>query len=337
MATRDTSDTGGPERKTNEALGRMPHDASEAGHEMAEDGRQGIAAARTRVRSLLEQQTHRAADQLGTVATALHEAAKRLNDENNGAAAHYTDMAAERVEEMADMLRTATVDDIVTRVEGFARRQPEIFVGAAFAVGFLFARFVKSSGDRRHHATASHAGTQYGGGSYGGGRPQGGPYGGYDAGRRGGVYGASSPSAYTHRPASRPDIAGTHPTTGPTGTTGTGTGAGSVGAGGLGTGGMSTGGMTGTPMPGPGTGTTGIGTAGIGTTGTGTTGTGTGSGTGAGPGISGAAGASQGGTRSAAEIIAGTSATPPRPAGTVPDQTLGARAATTAKPGGTTP
>ncbi|WP_247895887.1 hypothetical protein [Azospirillum brasilense] len=131
--------------------------------EAADAGRDTLEAAQGRIRSLLEMQTDRAADQLGSVANALHKAAEQLNEENNGTAAHYAGQAADRVERVADMLRNSTMDDMVGQVERFARRQPEVFVGAAFAVGFLFARFVKSSGERRFRgASSSHLTGGYG-------------------------------------------------------------------------------------------------------------------------------------------------------------------------------
>ncbi|CBS90087.1 hypothetical protein [Azospirillum lipoferum] len=123
-------------------------DAMETGHET-------LGQAQGRIRSLLEQQTGRAADQLGGVANALHKAAEQLNQENGGVVADYAVQAADRVERVADMLRDATVDDIVGEVEGFARRQPEVFIGAAFAVGFLAARFIKSSGERQMHRAST--------------------------------------------------------------------------------------------------------------------------------------------------------------------------------------
>lgn len=128
---------------------RMGGDVSRMSEDATQAGRDSVSSAQGRIRSLLEQQSHRAADQLGSVANALHKAAEQLSDENNGTAARYAGQAADRVEQVADMLRNSTVDDMVGQVERFARRQPEVFVGAAFAVGFLFARFIKSSGERR--------------------------------------------------------------------------------------------------------------------------------------------------------------------------------------------
>jgi len=169
MATRDTPDQSEPVRKATESLGRAQEQASDA-------GRQGLGAAQNRIRSLFEQQSHRAADQIGSVAHALRQAAEQLEAENNTPAARYTGMAADRVEHLADTLRNSTMDDLVGQVEGFARRQPEVFLGVAFATGFLFSRFIKSSGDRLRmndftrrdeYSSGRHGGT--GGGMGGGG------------------------------------------------------------------------------------------------------------------------------------------------------------------------
>lgn len=178
MADRDTTGTGGPSvtppninaPNTNKAGGAgTPNSGSTstveglkqslggAADTAMDSGREAVGSAQGRIRSLLEQQTDRAADQLGGVATALHKAADQLNSENNGTVAQYAEQAADRVERVADLLRHSSLDDIVGEVEGFARRQPELFIGGAFALGFLAARFVKSSGERR--LQGGHSGT----------------------------------------------------------------------------------------------------------------------------------------------------------------------------------
>ncbi|MCG5241677.1 hypothetical protein ACIU1J_17210 [Azospirillum doebereinerae] len=149
MADRDTTDTG--RTGSQDTVAGMKQSVKQAADAALDAGRDGVDSAQGRIRSLLEQQTDRAADQLGGVASALQKAADQLQAENNGTAAQYAVQAADRVERVADMLRHSSLDDIVGEVEGFARRQPELFIGGAFALGFLAARFVKSSGERRLH------------------------------------------------------------------------------------------------------------------------------------------------------------------------------------------
>ena len=111
-----------------------------------EAGTRVIDAAKDRARSLFEEQQLRAADQVGSVARALHQAASQLNDEN---ASSYVSRAADQVDRFADTLRSHDLDDLIDQTERFARRQPELFIGGALLLGLAFGRFLKSSGDRR--------------------------------------------------------------------------------------------------------------------------------------------------------------------------------------------
>lgn len=119
---------------------------AQAGQTLMDESRERFGEARGHLQSLMHQQTGRAADRLGNVAEALHMAAQKMAEENSDSTvARYTDDAASRVDGFANMLRDANIDDVIAEVEGFARRRPEVFVGAAMAAGFLFARFVKSA------------------------------------------------------------------------------------------------------------------------------------------------------------------------------------------------
>jgi len=185
----------------------------QAKREAETEGNRLIGAARSRARSAFEHQQHRVADSIGSVAQALHQAANQLNEQNQDVAARYTDTAAERIERFADSLRDRNVDELVSQAEQYARRQPELFVGGAIALGFVLARFLRTSGNRtaQRGARSSYAGrdgygTQAGGpqtgrsSSYGGSRGYG-SYGGqnrygqqssYGSTATGGSYGAGS-------------------------------------------------------------------------------------------------------------------------------------------------
>jgi hypothetical protein len=60
--------------------------------------------------------------------------------------AQVAEQAAERVERVSGYLREKDIDQLVREAEDFARRQPALFLGGAFALGVLGARFLKSSG-----------------------------------------------------------------------------------------------------------------------------------------------------------------------------------------------
>lgn len=105
---------------------------------------EAVREAKHMMHDIVEEQRGRAAGHLGGMAQALHKSARDLEQENT-TMAKYTDMAAERLDDVAQYLRQANWNDMVHEAEGFARRQPYWFIGGAVAAGFLAARFIKSS------------------------------------------------------------------------------------------------------------------------------------------------------------------------------------------------
>jgi hypothetical protein len=59
--------------------------------------------------------------------------------------ARYTGTAASQIEKVANYFERKDIRSMMRDAEGFARRNPAIFLGAAFALGMAAARFLKSS------------------------------------------------------------------------------------------------------------------------------------------------------------------------------------------------
>jgi len=59
--------------------------------------------------------------------------------------ARYTGVAARQIENVASYFERKDLKGMMRDAEGFARRNPAIFLGAAFAIGMVAARFLKSS------------------------------------------------------------------------------------------------------------------------------------------------------------------------------------------------
>jgi len=104
--------------------------------------------AKQQATSRLSDQKQRASESLGSVAQALRQTGQQLRDQDQGTVAQYTDQAADQIERFSGFLRNRDVNDLVGEVERFARRQPALFLGGAFTLGLLGARFLKSSSDR---------------------------------------------------------------------------------------------------------------------------------------------------------------------------------------------
>ncbi|CAA9396827.1 MAG: hypothetical protein AVDCRST_MAG03-971 [uncultured Rubrobacteraceae bacterium] len=97
------------------------------------------------VRSRLSDRKHEASQRLAPVETALRETAQQLRRQGQGQVAGYADQASDQVERASDYLRDTDVDEMVDQARGFARRRPALFLGGAATLGFLAARFLKSS------------------------------------------------------------------------------------------------------------------------------------------------------------------------------------------------
>lgn len=120
---------------------------------------------RERATAQLSAQKDRATDGLGSVAQAVRQSTQHLRDNKQDAIAGYVDKAADQIDRVSAQLRTRDVGELVEEVQRFARRQPALFVGAAFALGVLGARFLKSSSDRASSARglADYRGVDYAG------------------------------------------------------------------------------------------------------------------------------------------------------------------------------
>src|SRR5688500_12043444 len=101
--------------------------------------------ATSQITSQFSAQQQRLAGTLNTVATALHDASREMRNQDETAIAEYVDTAANQVELFATMLREQDLEQLMNTTAQFARRQPALFLGAAFALGFAATRFIKSS------------------------------------------------------------------------------------------------------------------------------------------------------------------------------------------------
>lgn len=94
----------------------------------------------------IDDQKARASDTLGSLAGAVRGMTEPLRDRGQSAVADYVNKAADGMERFASTLRHKDIEDATRAVQRFARRQPALFLGAAFTAGILAARFLKSSG-----------------------------------------------------------------------------------------------------------------------------------------------------------------------------------------------
>jgi hypothetical protein len=99
-----------------------------------------------KVASQLDSQRNRAAEGLGNVAQALRQTSDQLRGQEQSLGVEgYIASAADQVERFSGYLRSTNTRQMVQRLEQFAREQPAVFLGSAFMLGLLGARFLRSS------------------------------------------------------------------------------------------------------------------------------------------------------------------------------------------------
>jgi hypothetical protein len=103
--------------------------------------------AQDQVSTLVAQQKEQAAERLGGLAGALHDAAKQLEQKDADGFGRYAHRAADQVDRAARYLRDKDLPSLLRDTEGFARRHPDLFLGGSLVAGVLLARFLKSSAE----------------------------------------------------------------------------------------------------------------------------------------------------------------------------------------------
>jgi hypothetical protein len=128
--------------------------------------RESIAGAATevgaKVAAGINTQRTKAAEGLGSVAQALRQSGETLRSKNpETIVPQYISSAADQVERLSGYLRANSVSQMVTGLEQFARSQPALFIGSAFMLGLLGARFLKSSGHSQRGSNEGAEPAQY--------------------------------------------------------------------------------------------------------------------------------------------------------------------------------
>jgi hypothetical protein len=117
--------------------------AREAASSVADSAKDLASQAGQKVISAVEDQKTAGADFVSGMAGAIRRAANEFGQVPQ--AAQYMRVAADQIDNVSDAFRRRDLNQLVADVQGFARRQPTAFFGAAVLAGFALVRFLKSS------------------------------------------------------------------------------------------------------------------------------------------------------------------------------------------------
>lgn len=160
----DPGGMAGPAALDQQAVGPVADQAQQAVGQVVDQAQQVAGqvmdTAKAQTTNRLSTGKDQVATTVGAVAQAVRQSSQGLREQDQGAVAGYVEQAADRLDGAAEYLRQRDVPQLVDEVEGFARRQPAMFLGAAFGLGLLAARFIKSSRQQaQNNASSSALGT----------------------------------------------------------------------------------------------------------------------------------------------------------------------------------
>jgi hypothetical protein len=128
-----------------ESMAELSTQGQEAVSQAQDQAVKLVGMAREQATMQVATQKERAATILGALGTALHDASRQVREQEDAPIADFIDMAADQVEALSHMLNEQDIGQLIDTAQQFARRQPMLFLAAAFAVGFVGTRFLKSA------------------------------------------------------------------------------------------------------------------------------------------------------------------------------------------------
>lgn len=136
---------------TNDTIGYDRSGMGESGTtgRVREKAREVKNRAMERGQEQYERGKRRAEGEMHAVARAFRTAADELRSDNHSSAGRWVEMAADRIEDMADGLDRQDLGTLMRQSRDLARRNAGAFLAGAVALGFVASRFLKAEPDHR--------------------------------------------------------------------------------------------------------------------------------------------------------------------------------------------
>jgi len=138
---------------------------TQQGDRLSQTGRGILDEIRESATGQLASQKDRATEGLGSVAQFVRQSTQQLRDQKQDAIAGYVERAADQIDQFSQSLRNKDVSELISDAQQLARKQPALFIGGAFVLGLVGARFLKSSAqadDRRSRAGNGYGSSRFG-------------------------------------------------------------------------------------------------------------------------------------------------------------------------------
>lgn len=127
----------------------------EAAGQAKEQAQQAAGQAKDRARTLVDDRSTQAGQQVSQQASDLRSVSDSLREQGKDGPAKLAEQAADRAERLGGYLEQSDADRILSDIEDFGRRQPWAIALGGLALGFAASRFLKASSSERFQQRAS--------------------------------------------------------------------------------------------------------------------------------------------------------------------------------------
>lgn len=140
----------------------VSQEASQASRKVRRSAAEAAQRLRDEGLAVFSRQRSAAAEELMHLRDALEAASEKLSEQDDHRVADLTQVAADRLDAVAEYLRKRDLGTLAADLSQAARRRPVLFYGGLFAVGVAASRFLKASSHHGHHTAASRSFQQRG-------------------------------------------------------------------------------------------------------------------------------------------------------------------------------
>ena len=123
---------------------KLAETAQQAASKVKEAASSTFARAKEESELLAEKSKRSTAGRLGGYSQAIHDSARAL-EEKDPNIAWFTHRAADKLQNVADYMRSRDLSDLRHDAEGLARRHPALFYGGMFLTGLILGNVVTAS------------------------------------------------------------------------------------------------------------------------------------------------------------------------------------------------
>lgn len=150
MATTKNTTAPSKTEKVADKAKQQTSQVKDQAHHVVEQGQQKASQVwelgRTQFHGLLVVQKERAATGIGDLAQVLQHSASQLREQGQAGGSHVAENLAQKLSAISTGVHEKEIEELIADTENFARARPAAFLTVAALIGFILARFLKSSG-----------------------------------------------------------------------------------------------------------------------------------------------------------------------------------------------